>query len=108
MNESVLSSLTFCARGCSCGCGLSGFQGQSTVHGLWQVRTVVGARTRAGCTCAEEGGKKGARCVSIKCCISLDWAHSKRSVEKRLNLKWIEESCGGTRCSKFQKRYISV
>ena len=39
--------------------------GAITVHGLWQVRMMVGARARTGCTCAEEGGTKEARCVSI-------------------------------------------
>jgi hypothetical protein len=42
------------------------------------VGALPGARAR--CTCAEEGGRKGARCVCILCCISLDWADSKRRV----------------------------
>ena len=54
--------------------------GEIAVHGVWQSRLVAGARARARCTCAEEGGRKGARCVCILCCISLDWAGSKRRV----------------------------
>jgi hypothetical protein len=79
-NESSLSLLPICARACCRGCGLSGFQRQSTVHDSWRDRTVLGARAGAGCTCAEEGVRKGPRCVYIMCCISLDWADSKRRV----------------------------
>ena len=40
--------------------------GASAVHGWWQGRTVVGARARGRCTCAEEGGRNGAQlCVYI-------------------------------------------
>jgi hypothetical protein len=59
VNEPSLSLFPICARACSCGRGLRGFQGQSTVHDSWQDRTAVGARARAGCTCAEEGDRKG-------------------------------------------------
>ena len=56
-------------------------RGNRRCNGLWCVRMVVDARARARCTCNEEGGRKGTRCVCILCCMSLGWADSKRSVE---------------------------
>ena len=36
-SETVLSLVPICVHGCSDGCGLSGFQGQSTVYDLCQL-----------------------------------------------------------------------
>ncbi len=57
MNEFFLRLCS--ARGCSCGCGLGGFQGQSTVQWLVYVRMVVGARARAGCLALRRVAEKG-------------------------------------------------
>ena len=47
------------ARGCSCGCGLVGFQGQSTVQRLVYVRMVVDTRARVGCLTMRRVEEKG-------------------------------------------------
>ena len=91
MNQFFLC-LCSCARGCSCGSGVNGFQGQPTVHELWHVRMVVNTRTRVGCTCAEEVGRKRAElCMYFVLYFSrlgrfqeessVDWADSKSSVQ---------------------------
>ena len=87
VNEPSLSLLPICARACSCGCGLRGFQGQSTVHDSCQDRTVVGARAPALRRVAE----KGSLCLYLVLYFSRlggfqeessgDWSDSKSSVE---------------------------
>jgi hypothetical protein len=46
--------------------GSERISGQLAVHGLQHVLMVVGARrAREGCTSSQEGGRKGAGCLSI-------------------------------------------
>ena len=57
MNQFFL--LLCSARGCICGCGLGGFQGQSTVQWFVYVRMVVDARARAGCLALRRVEERG-------------------------------------------------